>query len=61
VTYDSAPPETVQAARLVAVERYAQALQQSLTALQSYLAVAHDHDRNDRIGGTEWKSQSASG
>ena len=48
MTYDSAPPETVQAARLVALERYAQALQQSLTAIQSYLAVARDYDRNDR-------------
>ena len=29
----------------MAVERYAQAIQQELQALQSYLAVAHDYDR----------------
>jgi hypothetical protein len=48
VSYDSAPPEHVQAARLVALEHIAQALQQELAAIQSYLAVAHDYDRNDR-------------
>ena len=51
MSYDSAPPETVQAARLVAVERYAQAIQQSLTALQCYLAVARDYEAR---GGRAW-------
>ena len=29
----------------MALERYAQAIQQELAAIQSYLDVAHDYDR----------------
>jgi hypothetical protein len=48
MSYDSSPPETAQAARLVALECYTQAIQRELVTIAAYLDVVRDYiERED--------------